>query len=570
MIYVLYVFISILLLLPYLDLFIALHSIVPPEQSLLFTFLKRSIKLFMMFSIVPVFYFYFLKIGSKTYKTLFSIFFNTIYFFTFIALRLYFNYYQDTPEPSMLYASSSELWQIKEQILYQLLQPMDYWLIALLPITIILSLVFVKKIQHDNSIKWIVKVVSIGLLMVYGLYISTQFIIENPSKRVDFHSTDAMRAYGITWTVAGLAYNGIRDHFSKKPISVPYPGKISKNIVLNTLPLSLPKGSNIIIIQVESLEKSVIDKKVGNVEITPFLNSMKKRSIFFEHFYSQHYGGGTSDAELSALTSLLPISDHPCFRTLIPTKIESLANVLKGYGYTTAGFHANYGNIFSREMGFKKLGFDKFYSENHFSGKAKGFYSWDKEFFKQSMEYIQNMPKPFLAYLITVQSHGPFRNYHPKTASLFHFETTDYKTLEKNYISVIHEVDEAIGELFHLFDQADLLKHTVIILFADHKSRAFNDWSIDENIPLFIYHKNLPPTINYTVGSHIDIAPTIAHLLNIPEGRNWLGNSLFALNQKQTIIRGQDIIRQTSENKIKIEFDPSTKSYYLFSKYMLN
>ncbi|MGA3086505.1 MAG: LTA synthase family protein [Thermodesulfobacteriota bacterium] len=570
MIYVLYLLISLLLLVPYLDFFIALHSILPPGYNLLFTILKQSIKLFMMFSIVPVFYFYFLKVGSKIYKILFIIGFNTIYFFTFIALRLYFNYYQDTPEPSLLFASSSELWTIKEQILYQLLQPLDYWLIALWPIVIILSFLFIKKIKLNNLKNLKLKYVTIGLLLVYTSYIGAQFIIESPAKRIDFHSTDAIRAYGITWTAAGLAYKSIRDHFCKEKTAIPYPGKISKNTVLASLPSSLLKGSNIIIIQTESLEKLVMDKKINNVEITPFLNRLKKHSIFFEHFYSQHYGGGTSDAELSTLTSLLPISDHPSFQTIVPGKVESLAHVLKRHGYTSAGFHANYGNIFSREMGFKNLDFDKFYSANYFSGKAKGFYSWDKEFFKQSMKYIQNMPKPFFAYLITVQSHGPFRNYHPETPSLFHFENTDYNTLERNYISVIHEVDEAIGELFHLLDQAGLIEHTIIILFADHKSRAFNDPSIDECIPLLICHKNLSPKTNDTIGSHVDIAPTIAHLLNIQEGKNWLGNSLFDLNQKQTIIRGEDLIHKTSENKIKVEFDPSLRNYYLFSKFMVN
>jgi phosphoglycerol transferase MdoB-like AlkP superfamily enzyme len=570
MIYLLYLLISVLLLLPYLDLFMALHSILPPGSSLLCTVLKRSLKFFMVFSIVPVFYFSFLKNGSKTVKKLFIICFNTVYFFTLIAIRLYFNYYLDTPNPFLLFEETPELWEIKEQILYQLLQPMDYWLIALLPIAIILSFVFIKKSQSAHSTPRAVKGLSVGLLAVYGFYISSQFFIQTPSKRVEFDSTDAMRAYGITWTVAGLAYNSMRDHFFRGQTAVPYPGKISKNSTLEPLPLSSLKRADVIIIQVESLEKSVIDQKINGVEITPFLNRLKRRSIFFDQFYSQHYGGGSSDAELSALTSLLPISDRPSFRTLLPGKIESLANALKRDGYTTGGFHANYGNIFSREQGFKKLGFDKFYSANYFSGKAKGFYSWDKEFFKQSITYIQNMPKPFLAYLITVQSHGPFRNYHPETASLFHFESTPYNPLERDYIAVIHEVDEAIEEFFYYLNQADLLNQTVIFLFADHKSRAFNDQSIAESIPLLIYHKNLPPAINHTIGSHIDIAPTIAHLLKIQEGKNWLGNSLFALNQKETIVRNLDIKYQNSGNRTKLAFDPATKTYYLFSKWLLN
>jgi lipoteichoic acid synthase len=180
------------------------------------------------------------------------------------------------------------------------------------------------------------------------------------------------------------------------------------------------------------------------------------------------------------------------------------------------------------------------------------------------------MPKPFLAYLITVQSHDPFRNYHPETAALFHFENTTYNALERDYISVIHEVDEAIGTFFYILDQAGLMDQTVIFLFADHKSRVFNDPSLVESIPLLIFHKNLPPAINHMIGSHIDIAPTIAHLLKIQEGKNWLGNSLFALNQKETIIRNLNITYQNSGNRIKVAFNPAAKMYYLFSKWLLN
>ena len=75
----------------------------------------------------------------------------------------------------------------------------------------------------------------------------------------------------------------------------------------------LGKGKNLIIIQWESLENFAINYKVDGQEITPNMNKLLSNSLYFDNIYEQNKNGTTSDAELMANTSLLPISESAYF-----------------------------------------------------------------------------------------------------------------------------------------------------------------------------------------------------------------------------------------------------------------
>jgi arylsulfatase A-like enzyme len=80
-----------------------------------------------------------------------------------------------------------------------------------------------------------------------------------------------------------------------------------------------------------------------------------------------------------------------------------------------------------------------------------------------------------------------------------------------------------------------------------------------ECIPLFIFHKDLPPSIETKVGSHLDIAPTILDLLDIPEPSGWLGTSLFFKGKNTVLFNDLTVIElndNTPQKKIELEYQP--------------
>ena len=290
---------------------------------------------------------------------------------------------------------------------------------------------------------------------------------------------------------------------------------------------------NFIFIQFESLDKWAMEYRLNGKLITPFLSRLRKRSMYFENFYSVHSSGGSSDPERASLCSLLP---HPSKRHNVKKGSCSVVDILKENGYQTASFHANEIDDLDRNQLHDSLGIeDKYFGKNAFSGKGVGtMQALDRPFYKQSFEYLKKLDKktPFFFYFITMQSHSPFRIYDTKTLRSFMGDRYDGERLklgkttavrtttssrelsgenpnqEKgqvvvtlnredkmrlDYIVSIHEADQALESFFRGLSKGGFLENTFVIIYADHISKVFPlNQCHGECIPFLIYHKDLP------------------------------------------------------------------------------
>ncbi|MBS3780136.1 MAG: hypothetical protein KGY41_07045, partial [Desulfovermiculus sp.] len=79
------------------------------------------------------------------------------------------------------------------------------------------------------------------------------------------------------------------------------PATAAENLIDEEVIKDKIKISNIIVIQLESLDRKIIGYEHKGIPITPFLNELKKKSLFFDNFYAQHING-SFDAEFSFLT----------------------------------------------------------------------------------------------------------------------------------------------------------------------------------------------------------------------------------------------------------------------------
>ena len=71
----------------------------------------------------------------------------------------------------------------------------------------------------------------------------------------------------------------------------------------------IAKGKNIIILQLESLQEFVINKKINGKEITPNINRFINENIEFSNMFMQSYSS-TADSEFSTVTSLYPMENR--------------------------------------------------------------------------------------------------------------------------------------------------------------------------------------------------------------------------------------------------------------------
>jgi len=316
----------------------------------------------------------------------------------------------------------------------------------------------------------------------------------------------------------------------------------------------LPENTNLILIQVESLDAKIIDYKQEEKEIVPFLNDFKKRSIYFDNFYAQKVNG-SFDADLSVLTSLYPVNRSYVFRDVDMSRFDSLPKLLKAEGYQTLAFHNNDRNYFNRAEAYPDLGFDHFYSEQDFSEEFfkqpedRNLGVNDYDFLADSFEILKKAAerdKPYFAYFITLTSHTPF-NYYPEEGAE-EFEGIDSE-LVRNYFRSINFTDRALDNFINRLENAGMLENTLLVIYSDHESeiktreynsgREFTLWKnvkTPYHIPLMIYHPQLEARINSHEGTTTDIAPTILDLFafeSLPE--QFVGDSMF-LDQTEPLL----------------------------------
>jgi lipoteichoic acid synthase len=187
----------------------------------------------------------------------------------------------------------------------------------------------------------------------------------------------------------------------------------------------------------------------------------------------------------------------------------------------------------------------------------------------QTYEILGAFEEPFFAYIITMQSHGPFTN-HRSGDDAFAFGPGDSR-LFKDYILTFHEVDAAVGAFLDRLQEAGFLERTVVMIFGDHRSEASpsdleeptDGWS-HERIPCLIFSPDLEPGRSSKVSSHLDLGPTLLHLLGLEDVDRWLGTSLLDSGAGTAVLvqHGKSLVLRNApegEGVVALEAEPYWK-----------
>ncbi|RAZ77893.1 LTA synthase family protein [Planococcus halotolerans] len=314
------------------------------------------------------------------------------------------------------------------------------------------------------------------------------------------------------------------------------------------VPEELP---NVIVVQLESYQSSVIGQEINGTALTPNLNELREETIYFPNFYHQTHEGRTSDAEFLTLSSLHPIKSGSVYTQYAGNDFNGLPAHLQRYGYNTVAMHAFERSFWNRDEFYDNIGFDEFYSKQDFSQEGQiGMALNDKDFFSESIEYISDLETPFFAFMVALTSHTPYE--FPQDLEKMELSAYDDE-LVRGYYHTVHYVDEAIGEMVSDLKQRGLWEDSLIVFYGDHDSgltqkgtamaedadadNVVDLFKLDHGVPLFIKTPGSSSgEINENVGGQIDIAPTILDMVNI-DPPYMLGNSLMDEEENVTVFR---------------------------------
>jgi phosphoglycerol transferase MdoB-like AlkP superfamily enzyme len=280
--------------------------------------------------------------------------------------------------------------------------------------------------------------------------------------------------------------------------------------------------ANIFIIQVESMDASIVKQKHNGSYVMPYLNSLTTGSVYYPYMFSYHLGGGTSDAEFSVINSVEPLTAYPSIKLTTYKAPNSFISKLAQANYETNAFHGNIGRFYNRDVAFHKFGFKEFYDIAKMNMSDVGWGAPDDQVFNFSLEKSREASKPFLSYVITMTSHGPFTNAYNYYYNDAYDDIED--SLLKDYFNSMSYVDNSIkGYVQSIKKEYD---NAYIFIFGDHtpkiesdvfkQSSVMIDEKLYEFVPLFIITPdNKIYSEQKNAATFLDIAPTVLNASGI-------------------------------------------------------
>jgi len=317
----------------------------------------------------------------------------------------------------------------------------------------------------------------------------------------------------------------------------------------------IAENRNVFLIHFESLIPLLIGLKVDDIPITPTINSLISNSLYWQNIIDETGLASSSDAEFMIMTGILPdINNIVAYNPEIKKHLHSLPHILKNNGFQTISLHGFNSSFWLRNINHPIYGFDTMYFDKIFTSDEKiGWGLPDKDFFLQSAELLKAHEPPFMAYLISLSTHHPYRNT-PEEYQDFFTKSIDASTMLIRYLQLIRYTDDALGDFIDAIKRQDRWDNSIFVIYGDHPPTIDEQGMADfkrvsgkdilaprsQCVPIIIvipgkedYISKYRKEFDDIVGGLSDIHPTILHLLGYEIPNGIYGSHLFVPNDQR-------------------------------------
>lgn len=348
--------------------------------------------------------------------------------------------------------------------------------VALIATAVVLVIfIWIKSPKYDTKLKYIRNIIIVAIMWAL-MFISIQIGQALDRVSVKFpNMTIAYQDYGFTYCFAyGMVSVGVDEpeEYTDEGIQ-----KIAERIEnTKTVDENNVQTPNIIFLQLESFIdlNNVIDLKL-NTDATPNFTSLKKE--YTSGYLSvNNVGYGTANTEFEIMTGMnledFGPGEFPYKTVLKETPCESIAYVLKDYGYSSHAMHNNTGTFYSRNVVFKNLGYDTYTSLEYMNPTEYTYLGWvkDKILTDEIIKVLDSTDEQDYLYAISVQGHGAYPSdevlENPHIQVVSGIEDEDRLNQYTYYANQIYEMDEFIGELINALNNYD--EEVILVMYGDH------------------------------------------------------------------------------------------------------
>lgn len=277
-----------------------------------------------------------------------------------------------------------------------------------------------------------------------------------------------------------------------------------------------PKKLNIVLVINESYGSTYIDS-LDNTwrgeSISPNIDRIAKDGLLFTNVYAT--GDRTVRGLEALLTSFAPIPGISTARRNGSEGMNSVPFLLHKIGYRSAFLYA--GDALFDNMGhfWSSIGFDNVWDQGDFTetGFSTAWGYADEYLYKEASKRLDQMTaggQPAFLAMLTVSNHRPYT--YPQGR-------IEKNPKQKRKTNAATYADWAFGNFIDSARGKPWFDDTVFVFIGDHGPKINGAAHVPVDgfrVPLLFYSpKHIPPARNPTLGSSLDMAPTLLGLLGI-------------------------------------------------------
>ena len=283
---------------------------------------------------------------------------------------------------------------------------------------------------------------------------------------------------------------------------------------------------NVMMIVMESMSASYMHRFGGPGNITPNLDNLAEKSLFFDNLYAT---GTRTVRGLEALTlSIPPSPGQSILRRPGNENLFSLGFVFRDRGYDTKFIYGGYGYFDNMNYFFSNNGFDIVDRNNFPSDEIHFANTWgvcDEDLFTKVLEEADksfSSGNSFMHMVMTTSNHRPYT---------FPAGRGDIPAEGGGRVAGVEYADYAVGKFLDEAKNKPWFDDTVFVIIADHTAGSAGKLELSPekyHIPLFIYSPSfIKPRVMNNLASQIDVPPMLLGLLNFSYYSKFYGENLL-------------------------------------------
>lgn len=291
------------------------------------------------------------------------------------------------------------------------------------------------------------------------------------------------------------------------------------------------KHLNVVLISVESLSGSYLGTFGNTQHLTPFLDSLVGKSIFFDNLYAN---GTRTVRGLEALSlSVPPTPGDSLVREHNNENLFSLADIFNDRGYVSEFVYGGYSYFDNMKYFFSHNGYNvvdrsdipknaTIHSQNVWGVSDEDLYTLALG----QMDKIHDEGKPFFLHIMTTSNHRPYT-----------YPAGRVKFKAPSRLGAVAYTDWTIEDFIKRARSKPYFANTVFVITADHCASSAGKTSIPINnyhIPLWIYApEQFKPERIHALMGQLDIPPTLLGLLNFSYRTRFFGQDVLDVPPEQ-------------------------------------